>query len=313
MTKGKKAALNVLWAVDAFEGPAAISEGAAAKMAEQLVQKGAVVTPVFVLSEAQINLWSEVSTPDLSAYQRMARDNILKGLAKIGRVKFAAPKVLTLDITSRRSGAEALASMAVKDKADLILVQTHGRRGVFRALLGSFAESLVLVSKTPVLAINPKVAKPELPGRIAFFTDFSVGSRRALGRVVKLAKVLDAAVNLVHAVPIPTQPMVQSGVALLGAGWVPVGAYLKTETSAQKKRIEKLSAALRRVGVRSEGFVLSDVPSVTAAAMAFSRKRKPQWVACAALSSQVRVILLGALSRNLLRELKVPVLVVREK
>lgn len=39
--------------------------------------------------------------------------------------------------------------------ADLIVMGTHGRRGVSRALLGSVAESVVRTAPCPVLAIRP--------------------------------------------------------------------------------------------------------------------------------------------------------------
>jgi nucleotide-binding universal stress UspA family protein len=44
---------------------------------------------------------------------------------------------------------------AAKDlKADLIVVGTHGRRGIARALLGSIAENVIRTSMVPVLAVH---------------------------------------------------------------------------------------------------------------------------------------------------------------
>jgi nucleotide-binding universal stress UspA family protein len=41
-------------------------------------------------------------------------------------------------------------------KADLIVLGTHGRRGISRALLGSVAEMIVRASPTPVLTVRGK-------------------------------------------------------------------------------------------------------------------------------------------------------------
>jgi len=41
--------------------------------------------------------------------------------------------------------------------ADLIVIGTHGRRGVARALLGSVAEAIVRLAPCPVLTVGPKV------------------------------------------------------------------------------------------------------------------------------------------------------------
>jgi nucleotide-binding universal stress UspA family protein len=45
-------------------------------------------------------------------------------------------------------------SVADEVKADLIVVGTHGRRGLARALLGSVAENVIRTSMRPVLAIR---------------------------------------------------------------------------------------------------------------------------------------------------------------
>jgi nucleotide-binding universal stress UspA family protein len=44
--------------------------------------------------------------------------------------------------------------------ADLIVMGTHGRRGVRRFLLGSIAESVVRSAPCPVLTIRPRKAQP---------------------------------------------------------------------------------------------------------------------------------------------------------
>jgi nucleotide-binding universal stress UspA family protein len=54
--------------------------------------------------------------------------------------------------------AERILSAASAAGADLIVVGTHGRRGVAHALLGSVAEKVVRSSPVPVLAVRPSVA-----------------------------------------------------------------------------------------------------------------------------------------------------------
>ncbi len=49
--------------------------------------------------------------------------------------------------------------VAEEIKADLIIMATHGRRGVARALLGSVAEMVVRTSPVPVLTVRAKVKK----------------------------------------------------------------------------------------------------------------------------------------------------------
>jgi hypothetical protein len=49
-----------------------------------------------------------------------------------------------------------LLQMAVDYDADLMVVGTHGRRGVERMMLGSVAEELVRKARCPVLVARPK-------------------------------------------------------------------------------------------------------------------------------------------------------------
>lgn len=51
--------------------------------------------------------------------------------------------------------AEAIAQLASDVEADLVVVGTHGRRGVARFLLGSVAEGVVRLAPCPVLVVRP--------------------------------------------------------------------------------------------------------------------------------------------------------------
>jgi len=54
------------------------------------------------------------------------------------------------------SPAVEIAQLASDLEADLVVVGTHGYRGVQRLLLGSVAEATVRLSPTPVLVVRPK-------------------------------------------------------------------------------------------------------------------------------------------------------------
>lgn len=67
--------------------------------------------------------------------------------------------------------ADALHQVAVDVEADLIVVGTHGTRGLARLVLGSVSERLVKLARVPVLVARPKdysgmsksVTRPEAP------------------------------------------------------------------------------------------------------------------------------------------------------
>jgi nucleotide-binding universal stress UspA family protein len=59
--------------------------------------------------------------------------------------------------------SEEIAQLASDLDADLVVVGTHGRRGVPRLLLGSVAEATVRLSPCPVLVVRSKVLPAAMP------------------------------------------------------------------------------------------------------------------------------------------------------
>ncbi len=76
--------------------------------------------------------------------------------------------------------ADELAQLAADLEADLVVVGTHGRRGISRLLLGSSAEATVRLAPCPVLVVRPKAVPEPLP-RIEPPCPRCVEARRASG------------------------------------------------------------------------------------------------------------------------------------
>jgi len=76
--------------------------------------------------------------------------------------------------------ATEVAQLAADLEADLVVVGTHGRRGLARVLLGSVAESVVRLAPCPVLVVRPK-ALPDQPPRIEPPCPRCLEARRASG------------------------------------------------------------------------------------------------------------------------------------
>lgn len=60
-----------------------------------------------------------------------------------------------LEVPGRRLG-EVVAEEAMAWEADLVVVGTHGRRGVSRVVLGSGAEQVIRMAPVPVLAVRER-------------------------------------------------------------------------------------------------------------------------------------------------------------
>jgi nucleotide-binding universal stress UspA family protein len=79
-----------------------------------------------------------------------------------------------------------------KQEVDLIVMGTHGRKGVSRALLGSAAEEVFRKASCPVLTVGPHIShnteRRMAMKQILFATDFSAESLAALPFAVSMAQ-----------------------------------------------------------------------------------------------------------------------------
>ena len=96
----------------------------------------------------------------------------------------------------------SLSEIVNKQNTDLIVMGTHGRKGVSRALLGSATEEVFRKASCPVLTVGPHVShnteRRLAMKEILFATDFSPESLAALRYAVSLAQEHQANLTLLN-------------------------------------------------------------------------------------------------------------------
>ena len=100
------------------------------------------------------------------------------------------------------SPADRIVEYADDTDIDLIVMGTHGRRGVERLMMGSVAEEVVRTSGCPVYTIRDEqaVAPGKAVRRILVPVDFSDASDVAINHAKELALTYGAQIDLVHVV-----------------------------------------------------------------------------------------------------------------
>jgi nucleotide-binding universal stress UspA family protein len=88
---------------------------------------------------------------------QMDQEELRKLLAAVVPTDPAVPCVHKLMIGDP---AEAIIQLAESEHADLIVMGTHGRRGLTRLLMGSVAEAVVRGAKCPVLTVKQPAQTP---------------------------------------------------------------------------------------------------------------------------------------------------------
>ncbi len=98
--------------------------------------------------------------------------------------------------------ASTVLEYADEKSLDLLVVGTHGRRGVQRLMLGSEAEEILRRADRPVLTVGQSEdGRPALfPERILVPVDLSIHSRHALRHGAAFARQFDARLDVVHVI-----------------------------------------------------------------------------------------------------------------
>lgn len=104
--------------------------------------------------------------------------------------------------------AEAVLDYASETGIDLLVLGTHGRRGLMRLMMGSVAETILRRAPCPALAVREHEdnTRPEPPENILLPVDLSEHSRTALPAARHLAATYGARLHLVYVVedvPLP--------------------------------------------------------------------------------------------------------------
>jgi nucleotide-binding universal stress UspA family protein len=128
-----------------------------------------------------------------------------------------------------------IGALVEDERIDVMVVGTHGRTGMGKAVFGSVAEELFRHARCPVLTVGPQVrAAPEGVAElhsILYPTDFSKESQAALAYAISLARERGARLYLLHV----TSPGADSDRHLLEAqlrALVPEQARLGCEPKA---------------------------------------------------------------------------------
>ncbi len=146
------------------------------------------------------------------------------------------------DIVERGPIQEVTSDFIRRNRIDLLVLGTHGRRGLNKFLLGSVAEELFRVATCPVLTVGAQVPEPhedELTIRtVLFLTDFKQPSLSALPYAISIANENAGRLILMHVVtpkPVPAHPSWQGVI-----------------TICKKRQIESLEATRRLVALIPE-------------------------------------------------------------
>jgi nucleotide-binding universal stress UspA family protein len=245
--------------------------------------------------------------PGLPPQLRAEQEDALAGLAErlsIGTGVSFTPALLDGD------APRALLDYARDHHVDLVVMSTHGRGGLSRALLGSVSDAMIRKGRVPVLLARPDSHPPE-EREDAAATDILVpldgtpASEQIIPHVTELATPLGAVCTLFHVVVplrlpggVPTNALVDDRDAVLDeekarAYLAPFAARLEADRVPAAIAVRRGTDPAAEIVDYSESHRVSMIAMVTAGRHGLDRA------------------LAGSVESTLLHKTKLPMLVIR--
>lgn len=104
------------------------------------------------------------------------------------------------------SVVDGILAYAEEHDVDLVVMGTHGRRGVRNALLGTTTERVVRLARVPVLTVRSGAAPRSAFSRILVPVDFSEASRSLIAHARHVAAAWEASLDVLYVVEDPRFP-----------------------------------------------------------------------------------------------------------
>ena len=200
---------NVLFLTD-FSQPSTAALPFAAMIARSY---GAKVTALHVLVPSAYTYM----TPEMGVDLLDAQDDAAKSEMEKVEAEFAGlPREVILE---RNTGVWPVLSKMLQERdIDLIVLGTHGRTGLKKAVFGSTAEEIFRRTAVPVLTIGPGVRTGAHNGGrfhcVLFATDFNAVSSAAAAYAMSLAQENQSRLVLLHVLPAPKPGKAKKAVEL---------------------------------------------------------------------------------------------------
>lgn len=247
---------KILLALDPFEDAILFNEESLKELRYWAKNMATSVEAVYVLTQ-------KADQPQTESAQAAAADGLEVAVKKLNLGVPVNSKILLNYSTSRRDSVKTLVYYAERENVDLILVSSHGRQGVSRMVLGSFAETLLSDSPKPVLFLGARPSESFSVDKILYPTDFSDESLKGFQALLKQMKILKPSLLLYHAIP---QLSLFHDYSLTGVGAYLPESFWKTQKEMIIRRAEVWAELARKEGytvrVRIDDVSATDIPKL---------------------------------------------------
>ncbi len=298
---------RILWSLDPFEEESALHKNMIQILRLFLKLNQINITPIYVL-ESQFDPLLQIESLTMKRKLKTTHQTI-QSLLHRNKLSdlLQAPEIICKHFNSPIQIADAVIHYALLNHTDLILVNTHGRKGIQRFVFGSCAETLVVRSPIPVLVVGARPLKTEHLTHILFPTDFSQGSKEIFRQIVATAKQFQASITLFHAALNPNDLGFQSAIYLMSEISIPVSLFINVDFARKKRRIKAWAAWANHQGVPTTEEIELRSKNIALSILKKAEQRKAHLITMQTQSGPISASVIGSVTREVIRSGLFPV------
>jgi nucleotide-binding universal stress UspA family protein len=292
--------MKALWAVEPFHQDKIRIKGIHNTL-KQLVGSSANIEVGFVVTRTESFLNLAFDVPAEERFSLYPQKLIKMALKKAG-LKFEDKKIHVVEhrTLSTTETVDRLLKLAKERGADLLGLFTHARKGYLRFAIGSVAETAIHRSKISLLLLNPKAHTPPKIRRVLFASDFGTDSKAQLKKVIGHCKKMKASLILLHH-------------AEATYNWSLDEANPKIH--AYRRKVNRLKLAMeqecKRAKIPTRIIISSELRGTADLIFRSSKKEKADLIVVAAKTGPTAALMGGSVTRRVVRESNIPVLILK--
>lgn len=287
--------MKIYWAYDPFQNNKELNL-LGKKIIETLFRtKTDNISAIYVASNAEVEIANAFNIPEKLRYSLYPKKIILDQLKKI-KMPSVKAEVISSKKISLSSIIKEFVAYIKSQKADLVVIASNSKTLLPRLIYGSFCETLIHSSESDLLIYHQKTKfNLRATKKILYAHDFTNKGDIGLKRVIEYAKKWNATLIIVHV------PM-----------FLPSISYDKFKALTEK-RAQVVEDMMRKQGVEYEMIINYEIKPIKTIILNVANKLGADIIAMSAQASKITALLGGSITRQILREAKIPSLVLKVK
>lgn len=282
--------MKVLWTFDPFQKNNELNTFGK-KIIHSLFDKSDSLGAVYVASNAESELSLAFNIPEEERYSAYPKNLISSALKKLKMEQLKVDVLISKKI-SLSSIIEELVKHTQKQKTDLIVTATNNQKLLPKLVFGSFCETLIHSSTCDLLTYHQKTAF-KYPKNILYAHDFSKKGDAGLQKIMVYAKKWKAKITIIHV------PMFEGDMT-----------YEEHKASTQLFA-DKVKDLVVSNNLECKMVINYEIKPIYKLVLSAAKKYKTDVVAVSAQASKLTAFLGGSVSRQVLREAKIPSLILK--